>query len=132
MKGVIAKMTCTACNKLKSNSHFFFTAGTYGTHCKTCRSFDAVIAGWMSQGINITKKEYQFLAEAQSYRCKICSDQYPTWSLKPARRLAVDHDHDTKKVRALLCLNCNTGLGKFKDSQSLLQKAIEYLNANAG
>jgi dihydroorotase-like cyclic amidohydrolase len=43
------------------------------------------------------------------------------------RALAVDHDHKTGKVRALLCRNCNTGLGNFQDSPELLKTAIQYL-----
>jgi hypothetical protein len=123
----MANIQCTACNKLKPESHFFYTAGSYGNHCKRCRSFDAAIAGWKKLGINITKKDYQFRAEAQNYRCKICGDQYPNWTLKPAKRLAVDHCHSTEKIRGLLCMRCNVGLGQFRDSEQLLQKAIAYL-----
>lgn len=43
------------------------------------------------------------------------------------RRLAIDHDHVTGKFRGLLCSNCNTGIGMFKEDTELLQKAIEYL-----
>ena len=44
------------------------------------------------------------------------------------RRLAVDHNHTTGKVRGLLCSNCNTLLGKAKDNVNILQAAIDYLN----
>lgn len=45
-------------------------------------------------------------------------------------RLAVDHCHLTGKVRGLLCTNCNTALGKLKDSKELLLNAINYLEVN--
>jgi hypothetical protein len=38
-----------------------------------------------------------------------------------------DHDHTTGEFRGLLCSTCNTGLGKFKDSIILLNKAMNYL-----
>ena len=44
------------------------------------------------------------------------------------RRLSVDHNHVTSKVRGLLCNNCNRGIGNFKDKKELLLKAISYLD----
>ena len=41
----------------------------------------------------------------------------------------VDHCHDTKKVRGLLCAKCNTLLGMAKDDVSILQNAITYLTS---
>jgi len=40
-----------------------------------------------------------------------------------------DHDHANGQFRAYLCRDCNLGLGRFKDSPSLLRKAALYLEA---
>lgn len=66
--------------------------------------------------------DYEALAAAQNWVCKICS-QPP----KSGRGLATDHDHQTNRVRGLLCMHCNTGIGHFKDSITLLLRAVQYL-----
>lgn len=48
------------------------------------------------------------------------------------RRLFVDHCHKTNKIRGLLCINCNNGLGAFKDNVFSLNRAIQYLKENNG
>ncbi len=75
-------------------------------------------------GVSITKEEYLKLYEQQEGKCKICN-MIPSGHKKS---LCLDHDHITLKVRGLLCDNCNTALGKFKDNVELLQNAINYLN----
>jgi lambda family phage minor tail protein L len=42
--------------------------------------------------------------------------------------LSVDHCHKTNTLRDLLCHQCNSGLGQFKDNIEILQKAIDYLH----
>ena len=39
----------------------------------------------------------------------------------------IDHDHETGKVRGLLCHECNTALGKFGDDPAILLRAVDYL-----
>lgn len=46
--------------------------------------------------------------------------------------LAVDHDHSTNKVRQLLCMDCNKGIGCFEDDILRLLAAIEYLKTHTG
>jgi hypothetical protein len=43
------------------------------------------------------------------------------------KRLAVDHDHATSKIRGLLCSVCNIGIGKLGDSIAGLQRSLDYL-----
>lgn len=41
--------------------------------------------------------------------------------------VVIDHDHRTKRIRGLLCLGCNSGLGHFQDSLRVMLNAVEYL-----
>lgn len=71
----------------------------------------------------ITVDGYNFLFNKQNGNCAICGLNQINFK----RKLAVDHCHTTKKIRGLLCDHCNPGLGYFKDSEILLNKAIKYL-----
>lgn len=57
--------------------------------------------------------------------CEICLNP------QNGKRLALDHDHSTGKVRGLLCDLCNKALGSFRDSILILESAIEYLQKAA-
>jgi hypothetical protein len=78
-------------------------------------------------------KEYKGMLFKQDGVCCICKLKESALNprTKKARDLAVDHCHDTGKVRGLLCAQCNTGLGLLKDDISLLNKAIVYLSSNS-
>lgn len=64
---------------------------------------------------------------AQGGKCLICGHSDLS---NPSFFPFVDHCHSTGKVRGLLCLNCNHGLGKFKDDTNLLLAAASYLSAH--
>ncbi len=141
---------CTKCSLTKHLSDFCKDSqkkdGVYSS-CKDCCSlkdrkrdkrkksnYDRYYRkslGWKKVA-NQLKVEFSFLEtlhEVQEGLCAICKN--PETSLGStkikAKRLAVDHDHITGKIRGLLCQRCNCGLGSFKDNPDLLKGAIEYL-----
>lgn len=67
---------------------------------------------------NVTKEEIERIREEQCNKCAICGVN---------SKLVIDHCHNHGHVRGLLCTNCNTGLGHFKDNIASLSNAIEYL-----
>lgn len=73
---------------------------------------------------NFSKDDFDSLMEAQGGVCAICGAPP-----KPNRRLSIDHDHDTAKVRGLLCTACNWALGRFRDDPVRFDRAAEYLRA---
>lgn len=71
----------------------------------------------------LTLVEFDRMYIAQQGCCAICGKH----QTKLSRVLCVDHNHRTKKIRGLLCTNCNTALGLLYDDPDLLGKAIIYL-----
>lgn len=74
-----------------------------------------------SYGISL--EDYNRMKIEQNNKCSICSKDAANLNHK----LNVDHCHVTGKIRGLLCRNCNTALGKFKDDCNILQNAINYI-----
>ncbi len=72
----------------------------------------------------ITKEEYDIMLIQQNGKCYICEEEDINTRNK---KLVVDHDHNTGKVRGLLCYSCNIGLGFFHDNIEHLSNAIKYL-----
>lgn len=70
----------------------------------------------------LTIREYQEMYDNQNGLCAICGGISSN-----GRRLCVDHNHDNGKIRALLCDNCNVGIGRFKDDKNMVYKAYLYL-----
>jgi len=65
----------------------------------------------------VTPEKYKELMEEHEGKCAICGE--------PAQ--SVDHNHQSGKLRGILCILCNTGIGHFKESIPLLRATIAYL-----
>ena len=79
------------------------------------------------KGYGLTPDQYDILLESQNGVCAICGKPETRVLKGKLCELAVDHDHKTGRVRGLLCVRCNLGIGSFGDSSELTQKAVEYL-----
>lgn len=78
----------------------------------------------------ITLEEYERMEKEQGGLCAVCRKPEAVTRAGSKLSLAVDHCHNTGKVRGLLCTSCNNGLGRFKDDPELLRAAIAYLEAS--
>lgn len=77
----------------------------------------------IKQAYGLTRAQYDALEADQNGRCAACHDKLGTGHAR-----AVDHCHDTGRVRGLLCRHCNVALGHVRDDQRRLQSLIVYLN----
>lgn len=88
----------------------------------------------------ITEEQYKAMVANQDNKCKTCGTEFTN---EPRKRnsKSIDHDHQCcpgptscgKCVRAILCTNCNTGLGMMGDNIETLKAAVKMLeewNAN--
>jgi hypothetical protein len=99
----------------------------FSSYCKPChnkrsRASREKVGGsrtyHLTRRYGMTAAEAEFMLGKQNGLCAICR-------VAPAAH--VDHDHETGAVRALLCFNCNGGLGQFRDHPAVLRAAAEYV-----
>jgi len=71
----------------------------------------------------IIPEEYARILDEQGGRCASCGRTKNVFKA----RFCVDHDHETGKIRGLLCHNCNIGIGNLGDTIEGVRKALAYL-----
>lgn len=76
----------------------------------------------------ITLEERDKIIIKQNNKCKICKKSFD--ENKRRKYPCVDHNHKTKKIRGILCDNCNKMLGHAKDNIEILKLAIKYIEDN--
>lgn len=127
---------CTKCDSYKPLEDFGdYKDGLNGKNprCRQCvkdsrqqgRVKKALYMKHFNYGIPV--QEYLSLLEAQRGVCAICGNPETKIHKGLPVLLSVDHNHETGKVRGLLCFGCNRGLGSFRDDRDLLRKAVDYL-----
>jgi hypothetical protein len=129
-------MRCLDCGQEKPVEDFprNRSSGTgRGVYCKPChnargretrrRLYGGSRHYHLKRRYGIGAADFDALLTEQGMLCPICLK-------RPAEH--VDHDHKTKKVRGILCEQCNGGLGQFKDNVQTIRNAIEYLGRNRG
>lgn len=76
----------------------------------------------------ISLDDWNQMYEEQNGVCKICGrpESKVDKRLGAPRKLAVDHCHDTGKIRGLLCTECNQAIGLLHHDPKILKSALEY------
>lgn len=85
----------------------------------------------LKSSYGITLEQYAEMLVAQNGVCAICAKPETVIHRNILNPLGVDHDHETGKIRGLLCRKCNSGLGNFNDDPNLMVKAISYLRPHS-
>lgn len=125
---------CSQCKELKEESEFYTRRdrNCLQSYCKRCAITQSSnyqnktkYRAFLKSTYGITPEDYDGLYDKQKGKCAICGKHQS--ELK--RRLCVDHDHNTGKVRGLLCHKCNFVIGNADDDIEILNKAITYLSS---
>ena len=127
---------CTKCKQEKPESEYNARKGVKGGYHRQCKKCigdmekenrklhkDTIIESTLMKKYGITTDDYNRMFADQNGCCKICGIHQSELD----RRLNVDHNHVTNRVRGLLCMPCNLGIGNFNDNIALLEGAIDYL-----
>ena len=83
---------------------------------------------WLKNVYGITPEDYWKMLKDQNFSCKVCNSHMSNH----AKGLHIDHNHETGKVRGLLCKGCNIALGEIKENKDTLAKLITYLEEHNG
>ena len=124
------KKRCSTCNTYLTEDNWDLTGRLLRNQyrCKECVSLGVKSTrgnkGFCQESYDlkrhygISKKERDFLFKKG---CEVCGSR---------KRLCVDHDHQTGKVRGCLCSRCNTAIGMFDDDRKRLLSAERYLRCS--
>lgn len=130
---VMDSLDCKKCKKILPTAQFTRDASNhrgFAFQCKKCvktrphRQLE--YQNWQAKKkmYGVTKDHFYKMLSEQKGVCLICK--------KTPKRFVIDHNHTTKKVRGLLCNNCNSGIGYLGDSISMLRNAAIYLEEKDG
>ena len=109
-----------------------------GRGCRTCRNERAKLRARQSinnnatyrrqralkQNYGLTIEQYDEMVSRQNGLCLICRKP-PSGGR--GRRLYVDHCHETKIVRGLLCNRCNSAIGLLDEDAARMKHAANYV-----
>ena len=121
---------CPDCAVVKPLDEFVRNAGMpsgRGPYCKPCHNVRGKAAKdkvggsrtyHLKRRYGITAADADAMLELQGGMRAIC---------RSAPAAHVDHDHEPGAVRALLCFNCNGGLGQFREDPAVLRAAADYV-----
>lgn len=96
---------------------------------KAVRGESAKWAG-LKWRFGVTRDEWFALLNSQDGKCAICLEEIKDTSVgkdDTRRRACLDHDHQTGKVRGLLCAKCNKAIGLLRDSLVIITRAADYI-----
>ena len=82
----------------------------------------------LKKNYGLTLKQYEDMLKNQNYKCFICTKKFN--NINPSLKPCVDHDHETGKIRSILCLKCNFSIGLLSEDIITISNMKDYLHKN--
>jgi hypothetical protein len=142
---------CVCCKKQKQESEFNYFHGRRNKQCKDCRQYhnnhyaqnmdgkkekakifyqenkkifrERAFKRNLKSKYSLSAEDYIKMIEQQQNKCLICENEF---SKKTFNHPCVDHNHETGKIRGILCRKCNLSIS-YIENPDFLQKALQYL-----
>lgn len=120
------KKICNICHKILPTIEFSLNQNAKNNRpvrrpsCKSCRRILEGIKMNLTSKVVWTKKKPVNVP----FECPICRKRTIAGVTV---KVVLDHDRVTGEPRGWICDSCNTGIGRFKDDITILQRAIKFL-----
>ena len=121
-------LTCRSCGVEKPLADFYKTRRT----CKKCFADTAKKKYHANKDVrrdqnmrrlyDISLDTYNKMFTEQKGCCACCGRHQTEFT----RALAIDHNHATGEVRALLCTHCNTAYGSLNENEERINQLLQY------
>ena len=123
---------CKKCDKLKSDAYRKKHKEKIAEKKKRYYQLnkDKIRSLQLLKHYGIDSEEYDTILHSQHGVCAICKKPETHKLHGKIAMLSVDHNHDTGKIRGLLCNTCNRALGLFRDDVKLLKAAAIYADGD--
>lgn len=92
-------------------------------HALYIQNKEKIKNGSLKRDFGITLEQYNKMLTKQNYACSICGCTQE----ENGKSLAVDHEHGSRKIRDLLCNNCNIAIGFLQEDPLRARKIADYL-----
>ena len=128
--------TCFTCKCSKEDKEFYKDSkkkDSLNSNCIECyrkRYDENSYDNFLKRNYNITKEFLNKKIEEQNNRCEICDKEFIPYTDKTGRMYpgyCVDHNHNSGKMRGIICPHCNKVLGFALDDLTIIGKVSAYI-----
>lgn len=134
-------MKCSKCKKDLPKSHFNKwnkVSRGYQYYCKECNRKGRA-KYYCSETNSRYKKRHKYNLSEEDLdvlesvsNCDICGNEVLWSPSERSKKAYIDHCHDTGEVRGVLCMHCNTSIGKLGDDIESIEHVLNYMKNSPG